>query len=317
MPQPISSDVKVTVSTPANFRQALEWVYRGLPASEQTAQVDSAAQELRPENVVVATVSGRVVAAMIFRCGAGRVAWVWPPDFQDADPQINSTAAVDVAARLVEDAVGRLARAGCRLVQALVTPGSVQTQSLAKSGFRRITDVICMTRAGAAPIAATVEVPELQFVPFSPAVDAVFPRIVQRCYVDSLDCPELDGLRPIDEVLEGYRESGVFRPDLWLLARHRGADVGCILLCYWPDEKRCELQYMGLVPEVRGKRFGSTLCARAIDKAREIGADELCLAVDERNQPAVTVYKDMGFEATDRRSVFIRELRGELPRRPV
>jgi GNAT superfamily N-acetyltransferase len=313
----MASDVKVTVSTPANFRRALGWVYRGLPAPDQTGQVDEAAQELRPDNVMVATLAGQMVAAMIFRCGAGRVAWVWPPDVQDAGPEINSFAAADVAARLIEGAVERLGQAGCRLVQALVPPGSVQTQPLEVSGFRRITDVICMRRDGAEPIASAVECPTLQFLPCSAAVAEDFPRIVQRSYVGSFDCPELDGLRPIDEVLEGYRDSGVFRPDLWLLARHCGEDIGCVLLCYWPDEQRCELQYMGVVPEARGKRFGLALCVRAIEKAREIAAEELCLAVDERNGHAKSVYKCLGFEATDHRSVFIRAMRAALSRRPV
>ncbi|MBI3464220.1 MAG: GNAT family N-acetyltransferase [Planctomycetes bacterium] len=306
-----SRDVKVAACESQLFTSALEWIYRELPTETRTAQVEVASRELAPENIVVATVCDRLLGAMPFQCGAGGVGWVWPPNLSGLTQELKE--AIEIGSRLVEAAVHRLARDGCRLVQALVSVGAEPGRVLEASGFVRITEVICMRRDCDREPVSAFGVPPLAFVPYSPELREVFARVVQRTYVGTLDCPELDGLRSIDDVLAGYRASGVFRPDLWLLARDGSENLGCVLLCHWPEEKRCELQYMGLVPEARGRRLGTALGLRAIQTAHEVGAAELCLAVDVRNYLATTMYRSLGFDEMDRRSVFILPLRTAGP----
>ena len=59
----------------------------------------------------------------------------------------------------------------------------------------------------------------LELVPFSDAEHERLADIVVRTYAGSLDCPDLGNVRPIDEVLAGYRAVGKFDPARWLIAR--------------------------------------------------------------------------------------------------
>ena len=53
-------------------------------------------------------------------------------------------------------------------------------------------------------------------------------EMVQRTYLGTHDSPQLDGVRPIDEILEGYREVGRFNSAHWLLRRD-GRDIVCLI----------------------------------------------------------------------------------------
>ena len=96
----------------------------------------------------------------------------------------------------------------------------------------------------------------LNFGPGSPSQTTRLEKLVERTYVDSLDCVGLDGMRPIGDVLVGYRATGRYRPEWWLIATHAGQDVGCVLLADHPEQEQCELMYLGMVPEVRGRGWG-------------------------------------------------------------
>jgi hypothetical protein len=131
-------------------------------------------------------------------------------------------------------------------------------------------------------------------------------RLVERTYIGTLDCPGLDDARPITDVLTGYRETGTFRPDWWWLARVNDRDVGCLFIADHPEHEQCELMYMGLIPEVRGRGWGVQLTRSAQwfllgeDRARMV------LAVDDENWPATGVYAKTGFLEWDRRYVYVR-----------
>jgi ribosomal protein S18 acetylase RimI-like enzyme len=146
---------------------------------------------------------------------------------------------------------------------------------------------------------------DLQFVPFSPDLEKQFHQIVVQTYSDSLDCPELDGMRPVEEVLEGYRGAGEFREAHWSLVRQAGNFVGCVFLGYFPFSKSAALQYMGVIPSHRRRGIARELVRHALQVANESGASRMSLAVDSRNAPAWRLYEELGFEETGRRSVFI------------
>ena len=99
---------------------------------------------------------------------------------------------------------------------------------------------------------------------------------------------------------------GAFAPDQWLIVRHQGRDVGCLLLADHPEPGNRELVYMGLVPAVRGHGWGSHITQHAQWLARQAGRPRLVLAVDAANGPAIRVYESLGFRAWDRKSVYLR-----------
>jgi ribosomal protein S18 acetylase RimI-like enzyme len=124
-------------------------------------------------------------------------------------------------------------------------------------------------------------------------------------YNDSLDCPELTGLRPIEDILAGHRAAGQFDPRLWELFLVDDEPAGCLLLAPLHTAPSLEVVYMGVVPEHRGRGVGDALLRRALQQCREHGARLLTLAVDGRNAPAKRLYERFGLKTVARRDAYL------------
>jgi ribosomal protein S18 acetylase RimI-like enzyme len=146
-------------------------------------------------------------------------------------------------------------------------------------------------RTGQAPRSATAS--RLTFVPYPACDPAEFDRTLLRAHDDSLDCPELHGVRSPDEVLAGYRDCAPDR-SRWWLARLGAEPVGVLVL--GPGD----LSFVGVLPEHRGHGIG-----RALVEAAVSWHPDLSLIVDDRNIPAIALYRSLGFEAVGSRDVFI------------
>jgi mycothiol synthase len=130
--------------------------------------------------------------------------------------------------------------------------------------------------------------------------------ILEQTYVGTLDCPALDGVRPMQEVLEGYRGQGRHSPDDWYFVEENGRDIGALILAEHPGYGNWELVYMGLTPSARGRGCGGRIIRFALDTAARRGAERLVLAVDDANTPALRAYERAGFVRWDRRIVYAR-----------
>jgi ribosomal protein S18 acetylase RimI-like enzyme len=148
----------------------------------------------------------------------------------------------------------------------------------------------------------------LEFEPFSAAQRDRLAQLVEATYADTLDCPALDGLRSMEDILAGYEATGVFDPERWLIVRHQDADVGCLLLADHPQHQNWELVYMGLVPSARGNGWGQAVVRHAQWLTQQAGRQRLVLAVDAANHPAVATYTCAGFRAFGRRRVYLKVL---------
>jgi mycothiol synthase len=138
------------------------------------------------------------------------------------------------------------------------------------------------------------------------ADDSRLAAVVERTYEGTLDCPRLNGVREVRDVLAGYRACGAFDPAQWFIVCREKRDVGCLLLTDHPDEDQWEIVYAGLVPEERGAGSGLALARHAQWVARQAGRSRLVLAVDAANVPAVSTYTAAGFVIWDRRRAFLR-----------
>jgi ribosomal protein S18 acetylase RimI-like enzyme len=118
----------------------------------------------------------------------------------------------------------------------------------------------------------------------------------------------VNGIRRIDDVLQGYRATGHFDPERWLMVRHQGEPIGCLILTAYPEHSTWELIYMGILPAARGRGWGVEIVRHALWLARRAAPKRLVLAVDAANEPALRMYAAAGFQAWDRRSVFVRIL---------
>jgi ribosomal protein S18 acetylase RimI-like enzyme len=138
-------------------------------------------------------------------------------------------------------------------------------------------------------------------------------RLIEETYEQTLDCTALDGVRRVNHVVNGYQATGIFRPENWLIVRADEEDVGVLLLADHPQAGHWELMYMGLVPNVRGHRWGQLITRHAQWMASQAGVERIVLAVDAANEPALAMYRRTGFEMWDRRTVYVRFPGGGLP----
>ncbi len=130
--------------------------------------------------------------------------------------------------------------------------------------------------------------------------------MLRASYTSSLDMPELEGARSLDDILESHRATGRFVPDRWRLGQVPGEPhaAAILMLSEVPDRDVWEIVYLGLTPAARGRGLGRQIIAHALELARP-HASRLELAVDIRNRPATRLYDATGFVVFDRRSVHL------------
>ncbi len=128
---------------------------------------------------------------------------------------------------------------------------------------------------------------------------------LEGSYTDTLDCPELCGLRAMPDVVESHRATGRFEPGRWLLIFKDGQPAGCCLLTHCPPSQSVELVYLGIAPRARGLGLGRGVLEHAIHRLGPIDAREVTCAVDSRNLPAIKIYESLRFHRFDARVGFV------------
>src|SRR5262249_35694537 len=153
---------------------------------------------------------------------------------------------------LLEPACAWLRTKGSRLVQCLVEGEPEQRcQFLLDNGFRRVTLLINL--AHTLEPAETVAASQLTLEPYNEAHPEPFHRALASTYEGSLDCPEVSGVRTVEEVIAGHKVQGVYDPANWWLARHGGEAVGVLLQVDHLSLEEREVAYIGIVPTARRK----------------------------------------------------------------
>jgi mycothiol synthase len=283
---------------PGELRPAFELLFSRLPAAERDYRAAKAVELAEAGQLDARGVL--VVPGGVFVCqpvpGAGGL--VWPPVVIVRD------------AEAVED---RLVRAGCdwlrgqgaRLAQCLLAEDEAPlAPALLRNGFRHVTGLTYL-RHGLRLDARHFPVPSrLTLEGYDAARPDEFHRALLRSYEGTLDCPEVNGARTIDDVVRGHQSQGRYDPSRWWLARRGGEAVGVLLLVE-PSPGEWEVAYMGVVPEARRLGVGRELLLRALCEARVAEAATVVLSVDDRNAPARALYAGVGFEAYDHRRVLL------------
>jgi ribosomal protein S18 acetylase RimI-like enzyme len=226
---------------------------------------------------------------------------VWPPQAVDGPGR----GAVEDA--LVRRAVSWMRQRGAKLAQCLLAPDETHlAEPLLRNGFAHVTALWYMQHDLARVPGPSGVGPHLWHVPYSRlSSPAEFHRALLRTYEGTEDCPEITGVRTVEEVIEGHRSQGKYDPGRWWLALADGRPVGVLLLCEVPEWAAWDVAYVGVVPEARGRGYGRALMHKALAEARADGVPRLTLSVDARNRPAWRLYTELGFEPQDRREVFL------------
>ena len=90
-------------------------------------------------------------------------------------------------------------------------------------------------------------------------------------------------------------------PDaLWLIIEQNGARIGRLYLERWTHEHR--IIDIALVPSARGKGIGTAILRDLMSEAREAGKS-LSIHVEKEN-PAMTLYRRLGFETLEDKGVY-------------
>ncbi len=192
------------------------------------------------------------------------------------------------------------------LLEALVRPDSQPVaRALSEAGFRYLTR-LCYLRIDLPGRASCPPGPtDLEWVTYAPDREGLFREALELTYAQSLDCPELSGLRPSSDALAGHRATGIFDPQLWFVAKRGGQPLGLILLNRIVPEPALELVYMGVAQAVRRQGVANALLGRALDTAGSVGAEVMALAVDQRNRAARRLYARWGFFEMTTRDAWI------------
>jgi ribosomal protein S18 acetylase RimI-like enzyme len=240
-------------------------------------------------------------------CGAvwsqpqpGNTAVLWPP-------QLIQGESAQIMRPLLHAAVQWLDTQAIGMAQVLLPSRDEPIiAQLEAAGFRHLAELLYLTCEAERFPNQPPSRHELEFVVYEESQRTRVAGLIEQTYLDSLDCPALNGARNMDDVIAGYQATGAFRPEMWRIVRSGREDVGVLLLADHPSSRHWELVYMGLVPGARGRGWGRQITQHAQLMARHAVVDRIVLAVDAANSPALQMYRAAGFEIWDRRHVYAR-----------
>jgi len=183
-----------------------------------------------------------------------------------------------------------------RLLQSLIPLGTEGAdETLTEAGFCKITQLLYLTRTGNDAGPAGRAARNVDWVAYAAETEPLFRSALELSYVESLDCPELTGLRSTANVLAGHRASGIFEPALWWVAARDGRPVGVSLLNRVAAPATLEIVYLGVAHDARGTGVADAMLDRIVRTCRSSHTRRLILAVDSRNAPALSMYDRWGF----------------------
>jgi GNAT superfamily N-acetyltransferase len=255
-------------------------------------------------NTWVALADGQVVWAALPVYSPGKTMLLLVPGTRPVP------ATTDVIRRLLDEVCVQGRSQGVELAQILVSQiDPAMGQALALGDFSRIGELVYLQRALRSSPPDFVLPAGVRVVGYNASTHGLFADTLARTYGQSLDCPMLNGMRQVEDIIAGHKGAGVFDPSWWKLLCDDGHGVGLVLLCGVPETTTMELVYLGLAPEARGRGLGDVMMRLAMRTAVEAQRDQLTLAVDSGNSPALGLYHRHGLRRVGTRIAMLRDLR--------
>ena len=201
--------------------------------------------------------------------------------------------ALEAVNRLKRMAIGQ----GLRFLQLMVCPDDSHRIAFAtRAGFIRSSDIHYMYREVNPSIGVIRIPPYVNWQTYKKNNHEIFADVIEKTWQESLDCPELDDVRTVEETISSYKAAGAFTPGCWSLLFIKDKPVGVCLLSPLLTDGSIELTYMGVVPQYRGKGLGKIMLNRALTLSALDGFKIMTLAVDTNNYFALNIYKSSGFK---------------------
>jgi RimJ/RimL family protein N-acetyltransferase len=276
---------------------------RPAPAAQVAEFISSAvSRRIDIQGVWVAEVSGRIVWAVLPILNPGRTLLILTSP-ETGLPNVP-------AAQLVQEICGHFAGQGAHLAQVLLESQSHQSrQFFAGLRFNEIAELIYLQGQLPRNTAEPALPANMSWLEYSSGTHALFADAITRTYRESLDCPDLSGLREIDDVIAGHQATGEFDPAGWKLLLEGDKPMGVFLMSRIPHSDAMELVYLGLPLEARGKGLGIFLMKQVFFLILQNQRRKLSLAVDSKNEPALRLYFRFGMRQVATRRAMIRDLR--------
>ncbi len=264
---------------------------------------------------------GQVEGALLTQALAGKAVAVWAPEV------IPLWRRGWLAASLVKAALADLKARGFRLAQAVLDESASPraARDLINGGMPRVTELLYLERETTTSLPLTTEetrrpsttpvpgpAPAFEWQAFETDREPQFRSVLQATYVGSLDMPELEGVRSLDDIMESHRATGRFDARYWQIGQIPGTPeaASVLLLSAVPTREAWEVVYLGLTPAARGRGLGRAVLAHALELA-SAHVPKIELAVDFRNTPATRLYQAAGFSPRDRRTVHLAIFRDD------
>ncbi|HPZ83171.1 MAG TPA: GNAT family N-acetyltransferase [Thermogutta sp.] len=303
-----SPPLAVVPATGEGIRRGLWLLCKDLPEADRDGHLRRLREHFRRSppgttGILQAQRGQEIVGAILWTVYPGRTAVISAPGLLENEP-------LTTARALFRGVVDNLANTQTRLIFANFSQDQRHfREPVEEAGFCYLARLLYLF-SPVADLPNSSEPPkcDLQFIPWPQVEHGDFVQIVEATYVDTLDCPKLNGLRETEDVLAGYRAAGVHVPDLWFLIRFEQEPVGCLILTEQPDFDQLELVYMGLIPKYRGRGWGKDVVRFAQWMARHRKRAGLLLAVDTQNTPAMRVYRSLGMQPLEERDVYLFNL---------
>lgn len=253
------------------------------------------------DGLLSATNNNRVVAATWCLNQPGKIATIWGPGLISGIPDT-------LADELVTRSVRYAQQSGSHLVQSLVgAENPAAGEHLTRMGFRAIT-LLDQLHAFLDDLNVPPPTDRLSFIPCEDFRRSSFEKLVANTYDGSLDCPEVDGLRQISDVLAGYYATSSQNTAHWYTIKQGGDTVGVTILAHHTANHQLELIYFGLLPTFRRQGLGREILCFVIQQAKRLGCQSILTGVDQRNTPAMVLYHQFGFGLSDSKELYLKPL---------
>lgn len=247
----------------------------------------------------VARVGGRVAWAVLPVLSPGKTMLLLHPGAPaqplDAGPVIRSVCDLGAAR-------------GVQLAQALLDPADAPAADLfVREGFVRMAQLLYLHAVVRQPLPPPPLPPGLQWETYGAHNHSLFAQTILRSYQGSLDCPALNGMRDVEDIVAGHKAGGEFDPNFWFLLSGPQGPQAVLLLGRVPRTDGMELVYLGLVPEARGRGIGDLLVRQTLWAVRRLNLSLVSLAVDARNEPALKLYYRHGLRHVGSKLAVMRD----------
>jgi mycothiol synthase len=253
----------------------------------------------------IALAGDQIVWSMLPVVSPGRTMLIFSPSI--VFPQIPS----DAIGRLSDELCRHHAKRGVQLAQMLLDPADRPAiDAYCSNGFEELAELVYLqrsirTRGGEIPGLPV----DLSIKSYTHDTHHDFANVIHRSYEQSLDCPALNNMRDMNDVIAGHKAAGEFDPKLWWVLYERDQPLAVLLLSRIPQGATMELVYLGLAPTARGRGIGDLLMQHAFAVGAAEGLENLSLAVDSRNEPALRLYYRHGLRKIGSRTALLRDLR--------